>query len=63
MRTSSHPSMNSTIRITEFNDLIAPGSGYFAFDGEGKLIKTGFVTGGGVLRVRGDGIGTLLMVR
>ena len=39
--------MNSTIRITEFNDLIAPGSGYFAFDAEGKLIKTGFVSGGG----------------
>ena len=38
---------NSTIWISNFNDLIAPGNGYFAFDADGKLIKTGFVTGGG----------------
>jgi len=38
---------NATIWISNFNDLIAPGSGYFAFSADGKLIKTGFVTGGG----------------
>ena len=38
---------NATVWISNFNDLIAPGSGYFNFDAEGKLIKTGFVTGGG----------------
>ncbi len=37
----------STIWISNFNDLIAPGSGYFAFGADGKLVKTGFVTGGG----------------
>ena len=36
---------NTVIYIGSFNDLIAPGSGYFAFDGEGKLITTGFVKG------------------
>ena len=31
--------------MSKFNDLIAPGSGYFGFDAEGKLIKNGFVQG------------------
>ncbi len=26
---------------------MAPGSGYFAFDANGKMVQTGFVTGGG----------------
>ena len=29
--------------MSSFNDLIAPGSGFFGFDAEGKLVKTGFV--------------------
>jgi len=37
--------VNTVIYLGSFNDLIAPGSGYFAFDGEGKLVKTGFVKG------------------
>ena len=37
--------VNTVLYMSKFNDLIAPGNGYFAFDGEGKLIKTGFVTG------------------
>ena len=37
--------VNSVVYMSKFNDLIAPGNGYFAFDGEGKLVKTGFVTG------------------
>ncbi len=37
--------VNTVVYMTKFNDLIAPGNGYFAFDGEGKLIKTGFVKG------------------
>ena len=36
---------NRTIWISNFNGLIAPGSGYFAFDAEGKLVKTGFAAG------------------
>ena len=39
--------VNTTIWISSFNNLIAPGDGYFAFDENGRLIKTGFVTGGG----------------
>ena len=35
--------MNTTVYMSSFNDLIAPGAGYFAFDAEGKLVKTGFV--------------------
>ena len=38
---------DTTIWVSQFNDLINPGNGYFAFDEEGKMIKTGFVTGGG----------------
>jgi glucan-binding YG repeat protein len=38
---------DSTIWISSFNDLMAPGNGYFAFDAEGKMVQTGFVTGGG----------------
>ena len=37
--------VNTVVYLAKFNDLIAPGNGYFAFDGEGKLIKTGFVQG------------------
>ena len=37
--------MNKVVWISNFNDLIAPGKGYFGFDTEGKLIKTGFVKG------------------
>ena len=37
--------VNTVVYMSKFNDLIAPGNGYFAFDEEGKLIKTGFVTG------------------
>ena len=37
--------VNKVVYISKFNDLIAPGSGFFAFDAEGKLIKTGFVQG------------------
>ena len=37
--------VNTVVYISKFNDLIAPGNGFFAFDSEGKLIKTGFVTG------------------
>ena len=39
--------VNTVVYISVFNDLIAPGAGYFAFDAEGKMVKTGFVTGGG----------------
>jgi len=39
--------VNTVVYMSKFNDLIAPGNGFFAFDGEGKLIKTGFVTGNG----------------
>ena len=35
--------VNGNTYISEFNGLIAPGAGYFGFDAEGKLIKTGFV--------------------
>jgi len=38
---------STSLWLTDFNDLIAPGNGYFAFDAEGKMIKTGFITGGG----------------
>ncbi|MBR0446203.1 MAG: hypothetical protein IIX23_02795, partial [Oscillospiraceae bacterium] len=37
--------VNTVVYISKFNDLIAPGAGFFAFDAEGKLVKTGFVTG------------------
>ncbi|MBQ9967411.1 MAG: phosphodiester glycosidase family protein [Oscillospiraceae bacterium] len=40
--------VSTNVWISSFNDLIAPGSGWFAFDAEGKLIRTGFVTGGGL---------------
>ena len=36
--------VNTVVYVSKFNDLIAPGAGYFAFDAEGKMIKTGFVT-------------------
>ena len=39
--------VNTVVYISTFNDLIAPGAGYFGFDTEGKMIQTGFVTGGG----------------
>ncbi len=39
--------VNKVVYISNFNGLIAPGGGYFYFDAEGKLVKTGFVTGGG----------------
>ena len=35
--------VNTVVYISDFNDLIAPGAGYFAFDGEGKLVKSGFI--------------------
>ena len=35
--------VNTVVYMSKFNDLIAPGNGYFAFDAEGKLVKTGFV--------------------
>ena len=38
--------VNTTVYMSSFNDLIAPGAGYFAFDAEGRLVKTGFVQGG-----------------
>ena len=37
--------VSTVVYVSKFNDLIAPGKGYFAFDAEGKLVKTGFVTG------------------
>ena len=37
--------VNTVLYMSAFNDLIAPGSGYFAFDAEGKMVKTGFVNG------------------
>ena len=39
--------VNTTMWLSDFNDLIAPGSGYFAFGADGKMVKTGFVDGGG----------------
>ena len=45
--TNGKLAVNTTIWITTFNDLINPGAGYFAFDSEGRLVKTGFATGGG----------------
>ena len=39
--------VSTSIWISSFNDLIAPGSGFFAFDAEGKMVKTGFATGSG----------------
>ena len=35
--------VNTSVYMSSFNDLIAPGSGFFGFDAEGKLVKTGFV--------------------
>ncbi len=35
--------VNTVVYMSKFNDLIAPGSGYFGFGADGKLIKTGFV--------------------
>ena len=43
--TNGKLAVNSVVYISKFNDLIAPGNGYFSFDSEGKLIPTGFVTG------------------
>ena len=40
--------VSTNVWISSFNDLIAPGSGWFAFDEAGKLVKTGFATGGGL---------------
>ena len=37
--------VNTVVYLYDFNDLIAPGAGFFAFDGQGKLVKTGFVKG------------------
>jgi len=37
--------VDTVVYMSKFNDLIAPGNGFFYFDGEGKLVKTGFVTG------------------
>ena len=36
--------VNTVVYMSKFNDLIAPGNGYFAFGADGKLVKTGFVT-------------------
>ncbi len=38
---------NATIWVSQTNGLLESGEGYYAFDETGKLIKTGFVTGGG----------------
>ena len=35
--------VGTNVYLSDFNGLIAPGAGYFGFDAEGKLIKTGFV--------------------
>ena len=37
--------VNKVVYMSKFNDLIAPGSGYFYFGADGKLVKTGFVDG------------------
>jgi glucan-binding YG repeat protein len=39
--------VSTTIWVSQDNDLLTNSNGYYAFDAEGKLIKTGFVTGGG----------------
>ena len=51
---------NETIWVSQRNDLISETNGYFAFDKDGKMVKTGFVTGGGatyyydnIVRVKG----------
>ena len=36
-----------TVWVSYRNDLIPESNGYFAFDKDGKMIKTGFATGGG----------------
>ena len=36
-----------TVWVSQRNDLITEDNGYYAFDENGKMIKTGFVTGGG----------------
>ena len=35
--------VNTVVYMSKFNDLIAPGNGYFAFGADGKMMKTGFV--------------------
>ena len=35
--------VNTSVYLSKFNDLIAPGNGYFGFGSDGKMIKTGFV--------------------
>ena len=35
--------VNTNVYLSKFNDLINPGNGYFGFDSEGKLVKTGWV--------------------
>ena len=39
--------VNSTIWVSQKNDLIPEEGDWHSFDAEGKLVKTGFVTGGG----------------
>ena len=39
--------VNSTIWVSQKNDLIPEKGDWHSFDAEGKLVKTGFVTGGG----------------
>ena len=38
--------VNKVVYISNFNGLMAPGAGYFSFDAEGKLVKTGLVVSG-----------------
>ena len=35
--------VDTVVYMSKFNDLIAPGNGFFYFDAQGKLVKTGFV--------------------
>ena len=42
-QSNSTLAVNKVLYMSNFNDLIAPGNGYFAFGADGKLIKNGFV--------------------
>ena len=43
--TSGVLARNTTIWVSQKNDLISAKGNYYAFDNEGRMLKTGFVTG------------------
>ena len=47
---------NATVWVNQLNGLLDGKNAYYAFDAEGKLIKTGFVTGGGYTYYYNNGV-------